>query len=234
MNHYCNKGYGYKCHASDINVLCRSNWEKCCRCGCRCCNPCYCKCCCGQPKWHSDPRYGGANPPPVEQHKRIPATGSDMALMAYPDDNTVAMGFYRGGEQPELVYSEDGLTLDMRSGFEIGFPEGTIITEIAPRIGLIYYSSACGENEFTCHFGLYEAPRSSWVYTIIPESVVDYGSWTVPPYEDKTLIKAVTGLNIRTSADKHYVFAFYHGYKTADGGCSYLFRTGGEYSYRSA
>lgn len=233
MYYCCYKGYGRKCHA-DIGVQCRTNWVKPCCCGCRCCNPCYRMGSSGHSERHSDPRYGGAIPPQVEQHKRFPAIGSDSALMAYPDDNSIALGFRRGGELPELVFSEDGLTLDIRNEIEIGFPEGTVITGLAPWVRLIYYDSACRENAFTSHFGLYEAPRSSWVYTIIPESIVDLGSWTVPPYEDKTLINAATGLNIRTSADKHYVFAFYHGYKTADGGCAYLFRVGGEYSYRSA
>ncbi|MGL5512305.1 MAG: hypothetical protein ACRDBM_03575, partial [Sporomusa sp.] len=149
--------------------------------------------------------------------------------------NTYVMGYWSGASYYNWLYS-DGITLDMNNRFldpdiSIQFFEGVILTGIMPRIELSF-SPGSIPNEFDCSFGLYEAPLGSIVYTLIPQTKIDYGKIIIPPNVDRVLNRSLTNLNLRTDSNKHYLFAFYHGFKTAQPTFDSTFVVNGEYSYR--
>jgi len=157
-------------------------------------------------------------------------------LLADPIANTFVMGYrWPGVDDYNLLYS-DGITLDMNNrvltaDINIQFVEGLIITGLIPRIELSF-SAGSIPNEFDCTFGIYEAPLGSKVYTLIPQSKIDYGKIIIPPNADRVLDRALTGLSIRADNSKHYLFAFYHGFKAAQPTFDSRFIVNGEYSYR--
>ncbi len=141
--------------------------------------------------------------------------------------------------QAVLPFNSDGATIDMGSHQipYIDFPE-TLILDINTTFHteLLHEAGTRQFNVFRCFFALFEAPAGTQIFTIIPESKIDYGTVSIPPYSAKEFHKSATGLSIRTSADKQYIFAAHYSCKNQIDWTKfgYYFHISGNFSYTTA
>lgn len=224
-----------KSHGVNIRSHCHPEWPHCicCRSECSCCNIK----CLRKSGYRDCDRIFPPHPGFPENDEIGDIPWCNMCdVLSWGEKNTFLSGYYYGDDYYSAfcddLYS-DGVTIDTTVIVDtpmMRLPD-SVITSLSPLIRFFNYGG-CQPNEFDCSYGIYEAPRGSKIFKLIPESKITYKKIIIPDYTPSIFNTALTGLNIQARSDYDYVFAFHHTFKVEDTSCEPYFCIEGEYSYR--